>query len=349
MTRTLFVTNDYPPRTGGIETFVRQLVETRPADEVVVHTSRTPGGEEFDDGLRYPVVRDRATTLLPTPGVRRRVVDTFVRHQCDRVVFGASAPLGLLAPALREAGAEHITALTHGHEVWWARVPGTRRLLRRIGDSVDELTYVSEYCRARIAPALSEQASQRMRRLSPSVDTMRFQPGCGGNDVRRRLGIEPTAPVVICVARLIRRKGQDRLVRVWPEVRRRLPDSVLVLVGDGPDRARLQRMVRRSGLEGSVLLTGSVPWEEVPDMLDAGDVFAMPVRDRFCGLQVEAFGIVYLEAAACGLRVVGSPAGGAPEAMAVARRLKAGLGPGPGREKGLPSVSLRSPFSESVS
>lgn len=179
MTRTLFVTNDFPPRRGGIETFVRQLVETYPADEVVVHTSRTHGDAEHDAWLPYPVVRDPAATLLPTPSVRRRVVDTFVRFGCERVVFGASAPLGLLAPALRVAGARHITALTHGHEVWWAVLPVTRGLLRRIGDSVDVLTYVSDYCAGRIAPALSPAAAARMVRLSPWADPDRFHPGCG--------------------------------------------------------------------------------------------------------------------------------------------------------------------------
>jgi len=314
VTRTLFVTNDFPPRQGGIETFVRQLVETYPADEVVVHTAWTPGAAEHDARLPYPVVRDPTATLLPTPWLRRRVVDTLLQYHCDRVVFGASAPLGLLAPALRRAGAEHLTALTHGHEVWWAAVPVTRAMLRRIGDSVDVLTYVSEYCRARIAPALSPEAARRMVRLSPWADHERFRPGSGGAEVRRELLIDPAAPVVVCVARLVRRKGQDRLIRIWPEVLNRFPGAVLLLVGDGPDRKRLERLTRRRGLGQSVVLAGGVPWEEVPRMLEAGDVFAMPVRSRFGGLQVEAFGIVYLEAAACGLMVVPGRSGGAREA-----------------------------------
>ena len=321
MSRTLVVTNDFPPRRGGIETFVRQLCDDLPAQQVVVHTARMPGQDEYDDGLPFPVVRDPSSVLLPTPAVGRRVAATLREHGCDRVVFGASAPLGLLAPRLRAAGATAVVALTHGHEVWWARVPGTRQLLRRIGSSVDELTYVSEFCRDRIAPALTPRAAARMRRLSPTVDRSRFHPGCGGEEVRRRLGIAPEAPVVVCVARLVRRKGQDTLVRIWPELLERFPGAVLLLVGDGPDRRRLERMVARRGIGASVHLVGSVPWEEVPAYMDAGDVFAMPVRTRRLGLEVEAFGIVYLEAAACGLRVVGGSSGGAGEAVALARAL----------------------------
>jgi phosphatidylinositol alpha-1,6-mannosyltransferase len=111
-------------------------------------------------------------------------------------------------------------------------------------------------------------------------------------------------------------------VRIWPEVLRRFPGAVLVLVGDGPERRRLARMVERRGLGGSVRMVGSVPWEEVPAYLDAGDVFAMPCRTRRWGLEVEAFGIVYLEAAACGLRVVGGRSGGAREAVRRAERLR---------------------------
>ena len=323
MTRTLVVTNDFPPRRGGIETFVRQLCDELPPQDVVVHTARMPGQDEYDEELSFPVVRDPSSVILPTPAVGRRVAATLREHGCDRVLFGASAPLGLLAPRLRAAGATTLVAMTHGHEVWWARTPGARQLLRRIGSSVDELTYVSEFCRDRIAPALTPEAAARMRRLSPTVDKSRFHPGCGGAEVRRRLGIAADVPVVVCVARLVRRKGQDTLVRLWPELLEVFPDAVLLLVGDGPERRRLDRMVARRGIGGSVRLVGSVPWAEVPAYMDAGDVFAMPVRTRRLGLEVEAFGIVYLEAAACGLRVVGGGSGGAGEAVAMARHLLA--------------------------
>ena len=304
MTRTLFVTNDFPPRRGGIETFVRQLCEQLPAEQVVVHTSSTPGDAAFDRTLPFPVVRDPATTLLPTRAVGERTAATLRAHGCDRVVFGAAAPLGLLAPRLRAAGASHLTAVTHGHEAWWAALPGTRRLLRRIGDSVDVVTYVSDHCRGRIAPALSPAAAARMTRLSPTVDETRFRPGSGGREVRARLGIDPGALVVVSVGRLVRRKGQDTLIRIWPEVRELFPGAVLLLVGDGPQRARLERMVDRRRLGPAVRFAGSVPWDQVPAHLDAADVFALPCRDRLLGLEVEAFGIVFLEAAAAGLPVV---------------------------------------------
>jgi phosphatidylinositol alpha-1,6-mannosyltransferase len=319
MSRTLFVTNDFPPRLGGIETFVRSLCDRLPAEEVVVHTASMPGSAELDRTLPFPVVRDPATTLLPTRAVGERVATTLRRHGCDRVVFGAAAPLGLLAPTLRAAGAEHLTAVTHGHEVWWASVPGTRWLLRRIGDAVDEVTYVSDYCRERIAPALSPEASARMVRLSPTVDRDLFRPWQGGGaEVRRRHAIDPGALVVVSVARLVRRKGHDTLVRIWPEVQERFPGTVLLVVGDGPQRQRLERMVARRGLQDVVRFTGSVPAEEVPAHLDAGDVFALPCRDRLLGLEVEAFGIVFLEAAASGLPIVAGRSGGVGDALAAA-------------------------------
>jgi phosphatidylinositol alpha-1,6-mannosyltransferase len=314
MTRTLFVTNDFPPRRGGIETFVRQLCAALPPDEVVVHASSTVGDAAYDRTLPFPVVRDPARTLLPTPAAGERIAQTLRRHGCDRVVFGAAAPLGLLAPRLRHAGARHLTAVSHGHEVWWATVPVARRLLRRIGESVDVMTYVSDYCRDRIAPALTTEAAQRMTRLSPTVDPARFRGG-GGGAVRARHAIAADALVVVSVGRLVRRKGQDTLVRVWPEVLRRFPGAVLLLVGDGPQRQRLRRMVARRNLTSAVRFAGSVPWEDVPAHLDAADVFAMPCRDRLFGLEVEAFGIVYLEAAAAGLPVVGGRSGGAVEAV----------------------------------
>jgi len=315
VTQILVVTNDFPTRQGGIESFVLALCRQLPEQDVVVYTASMPGDEDHDATLPFPVYRDPGRILLPTPAVARRVVRVMHAHGCDRVVFGASAPLGLLAPALRRAGAHRIVALTHGHEVWWARLPVTRLLLRRIGDSVDVMTYVSEWCRDRIGPALSAPARARMRRLSPGVDPERFHPGCGGDEVRRRLGISADAPVVVCVARLIRRKGQDVLVKAWPEVLRRHPRARLLLVGDGRDRSRLERLVDRCGVRESVVFVGGVPWDEVPAYMDAGDVFAMVCRTRLFGLEPEAWGIVFLEAQACGLPVVIGDSGGAPETL----------------------------------
>ena len=315
MSRVLVVTNDFPTRRGGIESFVLALCAGMPADQVVVYTASMAGGRQYDATLPFPVYRDPGGTLLPTPAVRRRVVGVMHRHRCDRVLFGASAPLGLLAPALRRAGARRIVALTHGHEVWWAKAPVSRQALRRIGDSVDVMTYVSQWCGDRIAPALSARARERMVRLSPGVDTDRFHPGCGGAEVRRRHGIQPDAPVVVCTARLVRRKGQDTLIHAWPEVVRTEPDAVLLLVGGGRYRRRLECLAVARGVRNAVVFTGSVPWEEVPAYTDAGDVFAMPCRTRWWGWEAEAWGIVLLEAQACGLPVVVGRSGGAPETV----------------------------------
>ena len=315
MSRVLVVTNDFPTRRGGIETFVLSLCERMAPEEVVVYTASMPGDREYDATLPFPVYRDPSSTLLPTRAVGRRATEVILKHGCDRVVFGASAPLGLLAPTLRRAGARRIVALTHGHEVWWARVPGARQLLGRVGDSCDVLTYVSEWCRMQIAPALSPAASARMVRLSPGVDTERFYPGCGGVGVRSKLGIADHAPVVVCTARMVRRKGQDTLVKAWPQVVAAVPDARLLLVGDGPHRSRVEDLAKSLDVVDSVVFTGSVPWEDIPAYTDAGDVFAMPCRTRLWGLEPEAFGIVSIEAAACGLPVVIGRSGGAPETV----------------------------------
>jgi phosphatidylinositol alpha-1,6-mannosyltransferase len=315
MSRTLVVTNDFPTRRGGIEGFVFALCGQLNPDEVVVYTAAMPGAAEFDAALEFEVVRDRSRMLLPTGRVVRRVQEVLCTRGCDRVLFGASAPLGLLAPALRRAGAEHCVALTHGHETWWATVPGTRSALRRIGDACDTLTYVSRWCAERIGRALSADARSRMRRLAPGVDCQRFAPGCGGDEVRDRLGIAPDDPVVVSVARMVARKGQDTLVRAWPSVLAKVPRAVLLLIGDGPNRRNVERLSDRRGVRDNVVFAGSVPWAETPAYFDAGDVFAMPSRTRRGGLEPEALGIVFLEAAACGLPVVVGDSGGSPDAV----------------------------------
>src|SRR5690348_2469144 len=162
MTRTLVVTNDFPPRPGGIQAFVHNLAVRRPPGSVVVYAPMWQGAEAFDAQQPFPVIRHPTSLMLPVPDVARRARDIARAEHCDSVVFGAAAPLGLLAPALRRGGAERIVGLTHGHEAGWASLPGARGLLRRIGDGVDVLTYLGEYTRGRIARGLSPSAAARM-------------------------------------------------------------------------------------------------------------------------------------------------------------------------------------------
>jgi phosphatidyl-myo-inositol dimannoside synthase len=310
--RTLIVTNDFPPRQGGIQSFVHEVAIRQPAGSVVVYASNYDGAADFDAGQPYPVIRHPTGLLLPTPGARRRIVAVTKEYGTSAVWFGAAAPLALLAPALRRAGAERIIASTHGHEAGWALLPGARRVLRRIGDECDVVTYLSEYFHRRLAPALGRRAT--LRRLTPGVDIETFQPGVDGAAVRAQHGLADR-PVVVCVSRMVPRKGQDALVRALPAIRRAVPDATLLLVGSGPYHAHLRRLVRRMGMAENVVLTGSVPANQLPAYYAAGDVFAMPCRTRRHGLDVEGLGIVYLEASALGLPVIVGDSGGAPEAV----------------------------------
>lgn len=312
MTRTLVVTNDFPPRQGGIQTFVAALLERRPPDSLVVLASDHPGSAEHDAGLPYPVVRRPTGMLLPTRATARAAVDLVHRYGCDTAFFGAAAPLGLLAPTLRAAGVQHLVGATHGHETGWVALPGSRQLMQRIAGGLDVLTYITGYTRDRLAPALASRT--RLEQLSPGVDVDRFTPDVDGTEVRRRHGLGE-APVVVCVSRLVARKGQDVLVEGWAQVLARHPGARLLLVGGGPDEASLRRAVAARGLERSVVLTGAVDAAELPAHYAAGDVFAMPCRTRRAGLDVEGLGMVFLEAAACGLPVVAGTSGGAPEAV----------------------------------
>ncbi|MDX5565183.1 glycosyltransferase family 4 protein [Streptomyces sp. ID05-04B] len=312
MGSTLVITNDFPPRQGGIETFVHALATRMPNDDVVVYTSREPGDAAYDATLPFPVIRDTSRMLLPTGRATRRAVDIARAHGCDRVWFGAAAPLGLMAPTLRKAGIRRIVATTHGHEIWWARIPGARRMMRRIGEGVDVVTYLGQYTRARIEPALGPRA--RMTRLVPAVDAQVYRPDPAARDeLRTRLGLHGKR-VILCVARLVPRKGQDMLIRAMPLIRREVPDAVLLLVGRGPAEARLHKLVRRHAPD-AVRFAGGVVHAETPPYYAAADVFAMPCRTRKAGLEAEGLGIVFLEAAASGLTVVVGDSGGAPDTV----------------------------------
>ncbi|MFE2322375.1 glycosyltransferase family 4 protein [Streptomyces sp. NPDC059385] len=315
MSTTLVITNDFPPRQGGIETFVHAPATRMPGNDVVVYTSNEPGAAEYDATLPFPVIRDSTRTLLPTGRVTRRAMEIAREHGCDRVWFGAAAPLAHMAPALRRAGVRRTVATTHGHEIWWARTPGARQVLRRLGDSVDVVTYLGEYTRSRIAPALGPRA--RMSRLVPGVAPEDFRPDIPPQQVqelRDQYGLGGRK-VVLCASRLVPRKGQDTLIRALPLIRRAVPEAALVIVGKGPYERRLHALARKHAAEGSVVFAGGKGHAEMPPFYAVADAFAMPCRTRRAGLEAEGLGIVFLEAAAGGLPVIAGDSGGAPDTV----------------------------------
>lgn len=227
--------------------------------------------------------------------------------------FGAAAPLALLSPALRRAGADRIVASTHGHEVGWSMLPAARQALRVIGDQTDVVTYVSKYTRRRFSSAFGPEAA--LEYLPPGVDTEIFRPDPAARaELRQRYGLGDR-PTVLCLSRLVPRKGQDVLLIAMHRIRELVPGAVLVIAGSGPYEERLRGLADALGLADDVVFTGRVPADELAAHHTLADVFAMPARTRGAGLDVEGLGIVYLEASASGVPVVAGLSGGAPETV----------------------------------
>lgn len=317
MRRTLLVTNDFPPVVGGIQSYLDDYTRRLPPSDLTVLASTPPEGPEaasaFDSEVPFDVVRMPTHMLLPTPDVRRRMERIIVERGIETVWFGAAAPLGLLGRAAKRAGASRVIATTHGHEVGWSMLPGSRQLLRRIFRDADVVTYISEYTLGRLRPFMP--AGALTVHLPSGIDVERFHPDPAARAALRaryRLG---DAPTVVCVSRLVARKGQDSLIEAWPRVAERVPGARLVIVGWGSYARRLALLKRHSPARDSIILTGKVPYDELPGHVAMGDVFAMPCRTRGGGLDVEGLGIVFLEASAAGLPVIAGTSGGAPETV----------------------------------
>lgn len=311
---TLVLTNDFGPRTGGIQTFLHGLVGRLPRGSVIVYTSHQGDTKEYDqwwlDTYGVHVLRDRAKLLLPTPRVLWNVRRLIKSHEPENLVFGAAAPLAIAAKFFRT---DRVIALTHGHEIWWAKVPPLNVFMRLIGNSVDHLTYLGDFTKNGISKALSENGKAKLIQIAPGIDTEKFQP-IDARDLRTELGIAHK-DVIVSVGRLVPRKGHDTLIRAMPEILRELPNAHVLLVGSGSYLGTLKSLVSERKLEDHVTFAGRVPDEDLVRYLCAGDIFAMPSRTRHAGLEVEGLGIAYLEASACGIPVLAGNSGGAPDAV----------------------------------
>lgn len=314
--KVLLITNDLGPRAGGIETFVLGLIEGLPKDSLIIYTSSQKGDKAFDVQLLEKfgavVFRDRAKMLLPTPRITRKAVKILKQQQIKNVWFGAAAPLALMAGKLRSAGASNIVALTHGHEVWWAKIPILKSLLKKIIKDVDHLGYLGDFTKGEIAKVSNQP--QKFLQIAPGIDTEHFAPKSARGDLIEKYRLDGRR-VIVSVGRLVHRKGQDELVKAMPKILEQFPDAILLFVGEGPIKQMLFNSAKQLGVLPKVVFAGRVSHHDLPDYICLGEIFAMPVRSRFSGLEVEGLGIVYLEASACGLPVIVGNSGGAVDAV----------------------------------
>lgn len=307
--RVFVVTNDFPPRIGGINDYVAQLFRRFPAGTVTVFASTSRGAAAFDRSYPQEVIRLPTEMMLPTPDVRRRLHDVLRGARPDIVLFGALWPLGHMGPAVSRKLALPYGGFSHGLELTGALVPG---VLRHIGSRATLLTAVSDWARRKLEPAFGWPG--RMGLLPSGIDTDAFHPAVIDTAVRERYALGD-APVVCCVSRLVARKGQDMLIRALPRLSEAVPDVRLLIVGSGPYGATLQALTRSLGVERRVTFTGAVSYAELPAHFRAGTVFAMPCRSRMAGLDIEALGAVFLQGAAVARPVVAGRSGGAPETV----------------------------------
>jgi len=221
-------------------------------------------------------------------------------------------PFGAFAPQLRRAGIDRVAVSTHGMEVGWSAVPPVRAAMRAVSRSVDVVTYLGEFTRPYVQRAVAPGVE--LRQLHGGVDVDRFHPHPASPETRWRLGLADRRAVVT-VSRLVPRKGQDVLLRAWPRVLRRHPDAVLIILGDGEHRRTLERLAADLGVTGQVRFVGAVSDRALADYLAAAEVYALPCRTVWHGMQPEGLGLSTLEASASGLPVVVGDSGGAPEAV----------------------------------
>jgi phosphatidylinositol alpha-1,6-mannosyltransferase len=290
--RLLLITNDYPPKAGGIQQYLGNLVASLDAEVRVLAPA--------DEGGGPGVHRDRRRFMWPTRRVRRWVEWHVADFAPDAILFGAPYPLPWLGPAVRRATGMPYGVLCHGAEITLpAALPVARQLLRRPLRRADVLFAVSGFTRRRV-----ERLTRRpVVYVGAGVDVGEFTPGPA------REG----PPVVGCVSRFVPRKGQARVLRAVRRLRDRGFEAEVLLVGQGRDERKLRRLA--AALAVPTRFEVAVPWDALPGLYRQMTVFAMPCRSRWLGLEAEGLGLVFLEAAAAGLPVLAGDSGGSPETV----------------------------------
>lgn len=307
----LLVTNDFPPKVGGIQSYLWELWRRLPPESFTVLTTPYRDDDVFDAAQPFRVIRTPERFLAPYPWLVGRVDRLADELGADLVMLDPAVPLGHIGPKLRH----RYGVVLHGAEVTVpGRLPGSRQVLATVLRHAHVVIAAGGY-----PAAEGERAAGRplpVTVVPPGVDTARFTPLDDGARAlaRASFGLPVDAPLVVSISRLVPRKGMDTLIRASTRLRHRFPDLVVAIAGAGRDRPRLERLVRETG--APVRFLGRVPDEQLPALYGCADVFAMLCRTRWGGLEQEGFGIVFVEAAAAGVPQVAGASGGAPEAVA---------------------------------
>ena len=306
----LLVTNDFPPKVGGIQSVLWEWWRRLPSDSFTVLTSPHPDAQRFDTQQPFEVIRTREPVLLPHPAMVKRVNKLVARTGAELVVLDPAVPLGLIGPHLDVP----YDVVLHGAEVTIpGRLPLTRQLLNRTLRHARQVISCGEYALAEAERSIRQPLPGVV--LYPGVDVQRFTPISteARDSFRERLGISPEAQLVIGVSRLVPRKGFDTLIEASVRLTNEFPDVQVLVAGSGRDSKRLQAIIDRLGAPARLL--GRVPDADLPLLYGAADVGAMLCRDRWFGLEQEGFGIVCLEAASCGTPQLAGRSGGSDEAV----------------------------------
>lgn len=314
MIRHLLVTNDFPPKVGGIQSYLWELWRRLPPDDFAVLTSPYRGASDFDRVQPFTVRRTPEPVLLPSPLMTHRIRGMADSFGAELVVLDPAVPLGLVGPELGRPYA----AVLHGAEVTVpGRLPVSRSLLGRVLRGASLLISAGGYPEREAERAAGGHLPPVVQ-IPPGVDVSRFVPlsALEQAGVRARLGLPAKGLLVASVSRLVPRKGMDVLIEASARLARggRFNDLCVAIAGSGRDRARLERLITRTG--APVRLLGRIPDHDLADFYACADVFALPCRSRWHGLEQEGFGIVFLEAAAAGVASVAGDSGGAAEAVA---------------------------------
>ena len=308
--RLLQITNDFPPSVGGIENIVYSLASRWSSDEIFVLTRWMQGCEEFDRELPFEVERLPVGTLLPDRALLRTVRRIVEENQVDVIHFATPLPLGLIGPALRQShGVPYATSIMGADFVLTASLPGARAAARYVLEQSSLIIPLSGYLARQAASLLTDES--RIEVIPPGVDTNLFSPRAV--PILARQGM----PVIVFASRLVERKGATTLIRAMPSVKAALPGAHALIIGGGPKRyvARLRSVAANLRVLEAITFAGPQPWDRLPGFYTSGDLLAVPTRERFGGIETEGFGMVYLEAAACGLPVVAGRSGGVEDAV----------------------------------
>lgn len=324
MKRTLLLTQFFPPEKGGIQNYLYNICKNLPSDKTFVFSSTPHKKEilEFDQSQPFKIYRNNSQEIyqklhLTSLSIYKETSKIVKENNIEKIFLGHFyIPYVITALILKKFKNIPYTIFTHGLEILETKnSPKSSYILKLCLKNAQNIIVTTDYLKNKIINKYYNlDLNKKIIKVPPGVNSGFFQPNLNTSSLKNKLDLKNKKIIFTC-GRLVKRKNHQLVIKALPEILKKIPNAIYLIAGIGPEEKQLKKQVEELNLENQVKFLGEIKNKDLPLYYNLADIFCMPSLYNEETGDIEGFGMVFIEAQACGTPTIGSNTGGIPDAI----------------------------------